>query len=696
MIKVEINGKEIEAAEGSMLIDVADDAGINIPRFCYHKKLSVAANCRMCLVEVANSPKCVPACATPVADGMVVNTRSKKALEAQQSVMEFLLINHPLDCPICDQGGECELQDVAMDYGSDISLYSESKRIVGGRAVGPLIQTDLTRCIHCTRCVRFGQEVAGIMELGMTGRGEHMEIATFIESSVDSELSGNVIDLCPVGALTSKPFRYKIRTWELKSHKSVAPHDSAGSNIQVHEKDDTVYRFVPAENEEINEVWMSDRDRFSYESIHSEDRLTQPMIKVDGEWKTTDWETALSVAAEHIKAAGSDLATLVSETSTLEELHLAQKLTRAMGSESIDHRLEQSDFRATISGVPSMPTSLVGLDKKKAYLIVGSNIRKEQPIMNLRIRKAQQHDSKVFMVNPAEIDMNYPCQQMTGSMSSVLNDTMAIAKAALVKAGSAVPEVLASVTPSAEHDAIVSALSTGDSAILLGRIAQASTINSELLYLTDLIAKATGAEFNWVPKAGNTVGAYQVNALPGKNGQNAGEILSKPQKGVLMMGVEPGEDSLLGQKALEQLEASEHVVAMTAFDSQELRDVADVMLPTALFVETAGTFVNAEGRVQTVRAAINPTDEIKPAWKVLRVLGNQLDLDGFGFNSTADVRQDMKLVSSPMSVDYVGLDFAQAAEIPNVNSIYRVDAMVRRSPSLQSTNDAQVVGENNV
>jgi len=696
MIKVEINGKEIEAAEGSMLIDVADDAGINIPRFCYHKKLSVAANCRMCLVEVANSPKCVPACATPVADGMVVNTRSKKALEAQQSVMEFLLINHPLDCPICDQGGECELQDVAMDYGSDISLYSESKRIVGGRAVGPLIQTDLTRCIHCTRCVRFGQEVAGIMELGMTGRGEHMEIATFIEGSVDSELSGNVIDLCPVGALTSKPFRYKIRTWELKSHKSVAPHDSAGSNIQVHEKDDTVYRFVPAENEEINEVWMSDRDRFSYESIHSEDRLTQPMIKVDGVWKTTDWETALSVAAKHIKAAGPDLATLVSETSTLEELHLAQKLTRAMGSESIDHRLEQSDFRATISGVPSMPTSLVGLDKKKAYLIVGSNIRKEQPIMNLRIRKAQQHDSKVFMVNPAEIDINYPCQQMTGSMSSLLSDTMAIAKAALVKAGSEVPEALASVTPSAEHDSIVLALSSGDSAILLGRIAQASTINSELLYLTDLIAKATGAEFNWVPKAGNTVGAYQVNALPGKNGQNAGEILSKPQKGILMMGVEPSEDSLLGQKALDQLKASEHVVAMTAFDSQELRDVADVMLPTALFVETAGTFVNAEGRVQTVRAAINPADEIKPAWKVLRVLGNQLDLDGFGFNSTADVRQDMKLVSSPMSVDYVGLDFAQVAETPEVNSIYRVDAMVRRSPSLQSTNDALVVGENNV
>ena len=414
ILNIEVDGKLLQARRGQMLIEVTDANDIYIPRFCYHKKLTVAANCRMCLIEVEKAPKPLPACSTPVMEGMKVQTRSKLAIEAQKSVMEFLLINHPLDCPICDQGGECELQDLAIGYGEGVSRYQESKRIVMDKNIGPLIQTDMTRCIHCTRCVRFGEEIAGLREMGSVGRGERMEISTYIEKSVSSELSGNIIDICPVGALTSKPFRFSARAWEMVQRESIAPHDSVGSNVQLHIKDDRVMRVIPAENEAINEVWISDRDRFSYEGMYSDDRLQTPMIKQNGNWQETDWETALEFVGKNLdkilSSYGSDqLGGLISPASTLEELYLFQKLLRALGSNNIDSRLRQNDF-AQQDADPAFPylgQSIASLEDLDAVLMIGSNIRKEQPMINHRLRKASLKGADVMMINSVDYEINY-------------------------------------------------------------------------------------------------------------------------------------------------------------------------------------------------------------------------------------------------------------------------------------------------
>ncbi|MDR9499431.1 MAG: NADH-quinone oxidoreductase subunit NuoG [Hydrogenovibrio sp.] len=703
MVKIEINGQVVEAKEGSMLIDVADQANIAIPRFCYHKKLSIAANCRMCLVEVEGAPKAMPACATPVTDGMKVLTQSQKAKGAQKNVMEFLLINHPLDCPICDQGGECELQDVALEYGDDVSHFNEGKRVVADKDIGSLIQTDMTRCIHCTRCVRFGQEVAGMMELGATGRSEWMEIGTYIEKSVSSEMSGNMIDLCPVGALTSKPFRYSARPWELQSHPTIAPHDSIGSNIVIHAKGNEVKRVVPAENESVNEVWISDRDRFSYEAIHSEDRLQTPMIKNKGQWQDVDWETALAFVADKLKAyaetSPDQVGVLAAPNATLEELHLLQKMARGLGIENLDHRLRQSDFRldsvqphSEKAVQPHLNLSFDGLENQEVVLLVGSWLRKEIPLLNHRLRKAGQKGAGIWAINPETFDFNY-------EMTQIASDQWLLKLAGLVKTvaektghQSELPQWVAQSEVDTEVESLAQQMiESKNVSVMLGQIAQTDAHYTELVQLSACLEAWTDANLSIVPLSANTVGAQQVGFLPFK-GKNAEQMLSSRTRMYLNFGLEPEKDLADGQLALNAMRQAEFVVNMTAFDSETQRDYADVLLPIGTFAETAGSFVNAMGRLQSFKMAIEPVNDAKPGWKVFRVLGNLLGLDGFDQTNAAQVRSDIAL--TPLSPDFQSLEAAKAPEqsaivtTEQVN-IYAVDAMVRRSPSLQATPDAK-------
>lgn len=695
MVKIEINGQVVEAHEGDMLIDVADDAQISIPRFCYHKKLSIAANCRMCLVEVEGAPKALPACATPVTDGMKVHTKSEKAVAAQKSVMEFLLINHPLDCPICDQGGECELQDVAMEYGDDVSKYSEAKRILGDKDIGSLIHTDMTRCIHCTRCVRFGQEIGGIMELGATGRSEWMEIGTYIQQSITSEMSGNMIDLCPVGALTSRPYRYSARPWELKAHKGIAPHDSIGSNIIMHSKNNEVMRVVPAENESINEVWISDRDRFSYEAINSEDRLLQPMVKQNGEWVPADWENALAYVADKMKAYANESAdqvgVLASPSSTLEELQLLQKLARGMGIKNIDHRLRQTDFSLDKEGFmsPMLNHTFEEVQQLNSVLLVGSYLRKELPMLNHRVRKAQLDGASVSSINPMSFDVNFDLDhELVGQ--SLFDELAGITKAALEKTPENNQAWLNSVAVSDAHRAIAESLLSNDKAsIMLGQIAQMDAHAAQLIKLAQLLSDATGSTMNVLPMTANEVGAAMTNFFP-EEGLNTKQMIEGGMKAFITLSVEAEADIQDGSMALKAMQDAEFVVSLTAFDSEAQREYADVMLPIATFAETAGTFVNATGLKQSFKMAVEAQGEAKPAWKIFRVLGNALELEGFDQTHSNQVFAEVD--GSPKAFDASSLD----GQIPESNdlietpfvSIYAVDGLVRRAPSLQATPDA--------
>jgi len=696
MVKVEINGQVIEAHEGDMLIDVADDAQIAIPRFCYHRKLSIAANCRMCLVEVEGAWKPLPACATPVTDGMKVHTKSAKAIAAQKSVMEFLLINHPLDCPICDQGGECELQDVAMEHGDDISRYTEAKRIVSDRDAGSLISTDMTRCIHCTRCVRFGQEVAGMMELGATGRSEWMEIGTYIEKSITSEMSGNMIDLCPVGALTSKPFRYSARAWELKAHKAIAAHDSIGSNIVVHTKENDVKRVVPGENESINEVWLSDRDRFSYEGVNSAERLAQPQIKQNGEWKTVDWETALAFTVEGLQAKLSDstkVGVLASANSTIEELHLLQKLARGLKIENIDHRLRQTDFSTDKLGfnTPSLAIDLAEVDSLNSLLVIGSYLRKELPILNHRVRKASQNGAEIHVVNPVEFDFNYKLANSMINSEGLTSELAAIAKAALEIASESEQAWLDSAEVTDAHRAIVQSLKAADNAaIMIGQISQTHSNYATIKKLAALISQATGATLSVLPMSANEVGAHLVQCLP-VNGLNASEMLSNNMSAFINFGIEPEMDTIQGEQALTAMKSADFVVNFTAFDSETQRDYADVLLPIATFVETAGTFVNANGLKQSFKMTVEPQGDAKAAWKVLRVLGNMFELDGFDQTHSNQVLAEV-LDNTASSLDFSKIESQLNSnnESYSIVAPYSIDGIVRRSPSLQATPDASV------
>jgi len=685
MIEIELDGKKVSVPPGSMVMHAADAADTYIPHFCYHKKLSIAANCRMCLVDIEKAPKPMPACATPVTQGMIVRTKSDKAIKAQQSVMEFLLINHPLDCPICDQGGECQLQDLAVGYGGSASRYTEEKRVVFHKPAGPLISMEeMSRCIHCTRCVRFGQEVAGVMELGMAHRGEHAEILTFVGRSIDSELSGNMIDVCPVGALTSKPFRYQARTWELSRRRSVSPHDSVGANVVVQVKNNQVLRVVPYENEDVNECWIADRDRFSYEALNSDARLTAPMIKQGGQWQTVDWPTALNYVVDGVKRVKGEfgvagIGALGHAGSTVEELHLLAKLVRALGSESVDHRTRHADFTHT-GGVRWLGTSIASLTTLDRALVVGSFLRKDHPLFAQRLRQAARQGAEIHNVNALAEDWLMPvATQLTVAPSGWVGALADIAHCVAKAQGGAAP-FAGKCTPQSE-------------AIAASQHPQSST----LLALAGWIATATGSTLGYLGEAGNNVGAQLVNALPGAGGLNAGQMLSQPMKALFLLNVEPELDAANAAAARAALGGSGLVVALTPFRNAAA-DVADVLLPIAPFTETAGTFVNAEGRVQSFQGVARPLGETRPAWKVLRVLGDMLGLPGFGQQSADEVLSealgDLTTLASRLSNDAAlpaslsvepVSGFERVADVP----VYSTDSLVRRALSLQLTADAR-------
>lgn len=699
MVEIEIDGKKVEVPEGSMVMHAADKAGTYIPHFCYHKKLSIAANCRMCLVDVEKAPKAVPACATPVTQGMIVRTKSDKAIKAQQSVMEFLLINHPLDCPICDQGGECQLQDLAVGYGKSGSRYEEEKRVVSHKHVGPLISMEeMTRCIHCTRCVRFGQEIAGVMELGMSNRGEHAEIETFLGQSVDSELSGNMIDICPVGALTSKPFRYSARTWELSRRKSISPHDSTGANLIVQVKNNKVMRVVPLENEAVNECWIADRDRFSYEALNGDQRLTKPMLKQGGEWTQVDWQTALEYVANGLKQVKAQygaggIGALVSPHSTLEELYLAASLMRGLGSENIDHRLRHQDFSPS-EGVRWLGMPIAALSDLQSVLVVGSNLRKDHPLFAQRIRQSARAGCAVAAITSEALLANQGAWAMplraavvaeSGQWAQALAD---LAAAIGTEKGIASP-FEGQATDNAK--ALAKALLAGErKAILLGNAAAHHPGGSTLLALCQWIGEQTGATVGFLTEAANTVGAQVVNALPGSGGLNAGQMLAGGLRAALLLNCEPGADS-----APADLSACEMVVTLSPFKAN--MDISDVLLPIAPFTETSGSFVNAEGRVQSFHAVVRPLGDTRPGWKVLRVLGDLLGLQQPAYETSPEVLAQALGAGVTDRVPENRLSNrtsaradvrAHAGSVPYVG-IYQLDGIVRRAPSLQLTVDAR-------
>jgi NADH-quinone oxidoreductase subunit G len=716
MINIEIDGRLVETERGSTVMDAANKLGVYIPHLCYHKKLSIAANCRMCLVEIEKTPKPMPACATPVADGMKVHTHSEIAVKAQQGVMEFLLINHPLDCPICDQGGECQLQDQAVGYGGGASRYTEAKRIVMHKDIGPLICTEeMSRCIQCTCCVRFGQEIAGVMELGMAFRGEHAEIMSFVNSTVDSELSGNMIDLCPVGALTSKPFRYTARNWELSQRKSVSPHDGLGSNLAVQVKDNKVMRVIPIENEAINECWISDKDRFSYEGLNAPERLTRPMLKQDSKWIEVDWQTALEYVANGLRQiagnAGADqIAALATPHSTLEELYLLQKLMRGIGSGNVDFRLRQSDFSSDGKqvGAPWLGMPVADINTRDRFLIVGSFLRKDQPLLAHRVRQAVKKGAQANIIHASDDELLMPVankaivapSELVISLAQILK-ALAVEKSAILS-GEA-QTVIDAVQPTAQARAIAHSLASGErAAVLLGNFAQQHPQAAQISMLAEQIAILCAAKFGFLGEAANSVGGYLAGAVPfGEKGMNAAQMLASPRKAYILLNVEPELDMHDPQQAMTAMYAADMVVVLSAY-KHRAADYADVMLPIAPFTETSGTFISTEGRIQSFRGAVKPLGEARPAWKVLRVLANLLDLPGFDFDTGEAVRDEvLPKKDGSMSVadqlnNHISGVALQAPSGGNTQGlqrisdvpIYSADAVVRRATSLQMTHDA--------
>jgi NADH-quinone oxidoreductase subunit G len=723
MVNIEIDGKALEVEYGSTIIDATDKIGIPIPRFCYHKKLSVAANCRMCLVQVDKFAKPLPACATPVADGMKIFTRSKEAVEAQQSVMEFLLINHPLDCPICDQGGECDLQDIAVAYGASGSRYTEEKRVVFNKNIGPLVSTDMTRCIQCTRCVRFLKEVGGMQELGMVGRGEHAEITAYVDKSVNSELSGNIIDLCPVGALTSKPFRYSARSWELTRRHSIAPHDGLGSHIEVHVKDNKVMRVLPREKESINECWLSDRDRYSYEGLNSPDRLKTPMIKHNGNWVETDWKTALEFAAGQLKDitkqhGGDALGVLVSPNSTMEEGYLIKQLAHGLGCDNVDYRLRQTDFRLDGKrvGTPWMGCNIQEIEELDRILLIGSNLRNEHPLLAQRFRKAVNNGAELSIVSPLD---NNPLMDIAHKVIVRPNDMVNVL-GQILKAMSKVQRLSLCLPPSLERllsdikvrdntQAIAESLAGlagmhGDVdliapkvGIFLGNMALSDPRFTEMYSMMEAIGGICGAKGGILPAAANSTGMHLIGVMPSTLGMHARAMIEDPRKAYLLLNIEPELDCQHAALAKAAMAQAECVVAMTAYKSEALEN-ADVLLPIAPFTETSGTFMSMEGRVQSFQAVVKPLGECRPAWKVLRVLANTLGLKGFDFDSSDEVKDKVfngekpstvvwrnlnnnlkELVEIQVNIKHDGLQ--RIGEVPQ----YESDPIVRRAPSLQKT-----------
>ncbi|HLP81030.1 MAG TPA: NADH-quinone oxidoreductase subunit NuoG [Nitrosomonas sp.] len=732
MINIEIDGKPVSVPKGSTIMDGAKQIGVYIPHFCYHKKLSIAANCRMCLVQVEKAPKPLPACATPVMDGMKVYTHSQQAITAQKGVMEFLLINHPLDCPICDQGGECQLQDLAVGYGASGSRYNEPKRVVVNKNLGPLISTDMTRCIHCTRCVRFGQEIAGIMELGMAGRGEHSEILSFVGKTVDSEISGNVIDLCPVGALVSKPFRYSARTWELSRRKSISPHCGLGSNLVVQVKQNRVMRILPRDNEAINECWLSDKDRFSYEGLNSDDRLTRPMIKRDGQWMECEWQEALEFTANALQAikqkyGAQSIGALGSAHSTAEELYLLQKLMRTMGSGNIDHRLRQSDFRgdAYAQGIPWLGTSIAELSQLKSCLIIGSTLRKDHPLIAQRLRQAAKNGLQLNIINPIDDDLLVKvANKAIVAPSSMVKVLAEILKAAVEIKGNNQPEEihylmgLTNASNTASAFGIASSLMEhSPAAIYLGNLSQHHPEYSRIKLLSGLLAQVTGASFGILGEAANSVGAHWAGAIPDVSGfktaiqsnhemigMNAAQMLGFGKdntdsacRAFILMNVEPEFDTYNSQQAMQAMHASELVISLGIYKGNA-ESYADILLPITPFTETSGTYVNTEGCVQSFNGVVAPFGEARPAWKVLRVLANLLALEKFDYETPEQIRQEIfpsgldinQYLNNSMKSFECDLGESDQPKLQRIGEvpIYQADPIVRRAESLQLTRDA--------
>lgn len=711
MATIEIDGKTFEVDNGKMIIEVADDAGIYIPRFCYHKKLSVAANCRMCLVEVENGRKTVPACATPITNGMKVFTKSAEAIRSQEAVMEFLLINHPLDCPICDQGGECELQDVSMGFGYDSSEYDETKRAVEDDNLGTLISTEMTRCIHCTRCVRFGEEVAGVRELGSTGRGEKTQIGTYVQHSMTSEVSGNIIDLCPVGALTSKPARFTARPWELSQYDSVAPHDCLGSNVHLHVRRNRLMRTVPRENESINETWLSDRDRFSYLGLNSEARASQPMIKSNGQWQVVDWPTALKFAADGIarviKQHGADqFAAFASASSTMEEFYLLQKLMRELGVNNLDYRLHQTDFadQADLPAITTNSLKYAELENQQHILLLGCHIHREIPLASVRVRKAFRNGAQIYSINPVDYDFHFDV-----AIKEILSPQeipMQLAKLLLALSDDVarLPEELQRLLIGLEVDektlAIAKAMQQPNAAIIAGAICenhpQAALIRT-LLHNIEMVSEARVLRFT---SGANAAGAELAGMIPhrtaaGKSvnppGMDVQEALANKLKGYFLLAVEPGYDFANPFRARQSMVGSEFVVMLSAFQQASMQDYADVILPIAPYAETSGTYINIDNTWQTVKGAYTPFAEARPAWKVLRVLGNLLQCTDFNYSSSEEILTEIKGLNNlrteikynpyyPESLPLINQQLIRVGEWP----LYRSDQIVRHAEALQT------------
>lgn len=707
---IEIDGKTFEAENGKMIIEVADEVGIHIPRFCYHKKLSVAANCRMCLVEVENGRKPVPACATPITNGMKVFTKSEQALHSQKVVMEFLLINHPLDCPICDQGGECELQDVSMGFGQDESEYVETKRSVNDDDLGVLISTEMTRCIHCTRCVRFGEEIAGQRELGATGRGEAMQIGTYVQHSMKSEVSGNIIDLCPVGALTSKPYRFTARAWEMSQHDSLAPHDCLGSNVYLHTRRDELMRAVPKENESINETWLSDRDRFSYLGLKSASRASKPQIKRDGQWQVVDWETALKFTADSLSRVikqhgGEQVAAFASSSSTVEEFYLLQKLMRELGVHNLDHRVHQTDFKDQDHQATTPTSSLAyqEIENQHSIVLIGCNIDREVPLAGVRVHKAFRNGAKIYAINPVDFEYRFDLRERF--IVSPLEMPMQLAKLALALADdiNALPAEVQKLLIGLEADKATlrtaKALKTEKACLITGALCENHPEASLLRTLVHLVEKLSGAKVLRLTDGANSAGACLAGMLPHRSaagkvdpepGLDVQAALNAKLKAYVLMGVEPGFDFANPAGARQSMLGAEFVVLMSAYNHESMHDYADVILPIAPYAETSGTYINVDNTWQTVKGAMSPYGEARPAWKVLRVLGNLFQCKDFEYTSTEDVLSELKNHIAitmeheytpfyPESLPVINQSLVRVGEWP----LYRVDSIVRNAKELQ-------------
>ena len=715
MVTIEVNGVALEAPKGSMIIEATDKAGIEIPRFCYHPKLSIAANCRMCLVDVEKMPKPVPACATPVMEGMKVYTDSRRAVDAQHGVMEFLLINHPLDCPICDQGGECELQDQAMGYGRSVSRFTERKRIVKDKNIGPLVQTEMTRCIHCTRCVRFLEEIAGTSEMGGAGRGDRLEIGTCVQNSIDSELSGNIIDICPVGALTNKPYRFAARAWELVAKPSIATHDGVGSSLFHHVRRSQVLRTVPREAEARNESWLSDRDRYSYLGLYSDDRVTEPQVREGSEWKTVSWEEAAATVTAILKGGvethGPDqLGVLLTPSVTNEEYFLAQRLARQLGCSHIDHRLREQDFADDAAQAGNVPfgKKIAELQNCDTVLLVGCNPRAEAPIVGHRIRQAWRTGASVSVINP--LDWEFTFDTSLGAIVApqfIAAELAALASSVERVSGSSAPEHLRQALDqsgeSDRHAELASRLRDAENGVvMIGQFGMSHPQASLLRALAAYIAEATGSALNTLANGANSAGAGMAGAMPHRGpggaqcepGMNTVQMMNDPRRHYLLWGLEPEFDIDNPAVAMNALRQADKVIAVVSHASEGLREVADVILPLAPMAESEGSLVNLDGDTLVFKAATRATGEARPGWKILRLIGGEMGLDGFTQMSAEQVSNEMReeianvhFVPGELHLNNTACEegLYRIGEVP----MYSVDALCRRAEPLQETAQAQ-------